>query len=50
MNNPTESKASKKLCDAARGICDYKLKTDYNVKLEISKGDTTPECSHSFSG
>jgi hypothetical protein len=50
MNNPTESKVSNKLCDAARGICDYKLKTDYNVKLEISKGDTTPECSHSFSG
>lgn len=50
MNSSTESKVSTKLCDAARGICDYKLKTDYNVKLEISKGDSAPECSHSFSG
>ena len=50
MNEQTESKVSTKLCDAARGICDYKLKTDYNVKLEISRGETAPECSHSFTG
>ena len=50
MNDKTESKVSTKLCDAARGICDYKLKTDYNVRLEISKGGSTPECSHLFTG
>lgn len=48
----TESKAGSKMRDAARKLCGYTLKTDYDMKLEIYKDDSAaqPECSHSFTG
>lgn len=52
MNNLTESKAGSKLSDAARKLCEYTLKTDYDVTFEIckDKNATQPECTHSFTG
>ena len=51
MDNLTESKAASGIGGSISRLCSYKLKTDYSIKLDVCKGESTsPECSHSFTG